>query len=504
MKKYDILIIGSGLGGLTCGSILSKEGYKVCILEQNPNIGGCLQSFKRNKYCFDTGMHYVGGFEEGQPLNKIFTYLGFLKKLNLQPLDENSFDIIHIAEDDKKYPLGLGYKNFIENLANIFPDERDNIYKYCETIQTICKRYHLYQLEAVNASSHVFGEYSTTSVGEFIDSVTQNKKLRIVLAGNNMLYGGEKYKTPVFVHALITNMFITGAKYFVDGSQQLADELAAVIRKNNGDIFTNSKVEKLEVEEKTILSVRTTSGKIFEADTYISSIHPARTLELVDEGKIQKSYRKRISAIKNTTSGFMLFIVFKENTMKYLNYNYYYSVDYESVWSMNDYDFEKQWPKGFMILTPPHSDSAVHAQTAIVTSLMNFEDVKQWENTTVGKRGQAYDDFKKKCTERMLDMIEAAMPGFRSKIAYVESASPLTIRDYTGTKEGTFYGTKKNIDDMVSSHIPIRTKLTNLLLTGQNLNMHGILGVPLTAVQTCGELVGLDYLIDKINRAAKI
>lgn len=503
MKKYDILIIGSGLGGLTCGSILSKEGYKVCILEQNPKIGGCLQNFHLKGQIFDTGIHYVGGFEKGQPLNKIFGYLGFFDKLKLQSLNQDNFDVIHVAEDDTKYPLGLGHEKFIDNLSEIFPEERENIINYCNSIQTICKSFHLYQLEAVTENSHLLGEYSTISVGEFIDSITKNEKLRTVLAGNNMLYAGEKYKTPVFVHALISNMFITGAKYFVDGSQQLADELARVIQENGGEIFTRTKVVSIDAENKMIQSLMTDKGESYQAEYYISSIHPSATLELIDQSKIQKSFRKRISAIENTTSGFILFIVLKEKALKYLNYNYYYGIDYESFWGMTEYSFEKEWPKGFMILTPPHSDSPEYAKTAIVNSLMNFEDVKQWENTTVGKRGKEYKKFKQKCVERMLDLMEEAMPGFRDKIAYVEAASPLTIRDYTGSKEGTLYGTKKTVNEMVGSHIPVRTKLKNLLLTGQNLNMHGILGVPLTAIQTCGELVGLDYLIDKINRAAK-
>lgn len=499
-KKYDILIIGSGLGGLTCGSILSKEGYKVCVLEQNPQIGGCLQNFTRKEHVYDTGIHYVGGFEKGQPLQKIYSYLGFYDKLKFQNLNAEHFDLIHIGSDEKKYPIGLGYEKFVKNLSKVFPEEKENLKKYAEAIQTICKSFHLYTFEVDNGNNHFLGEYASTSVGAFIDSITPNEKLRAVLAGNNMLYAGEKYETPIFVHALITNMFITGAKYFVDGSQQLANEMAQVIREAGGEIFTKSKVEHIEAEDKMVKWVRTTNGDIFEADTYISGIHPAVTLSLIDKKQVQKSYRKRIGNLKNTTSSFTLFIKFKKEKLKYLNYNYYYGVDYKSIWGMKDYDFEKEWPKGFMMLTPPHSDSPEYAKTGIVNTLMNFDEVRQWENTTVGKRGEDYKQFKQKCIDRILAQIEGCMPGFGENVESVFAATPLTIRDYTGSKEGTLYGTEKNINELVSSHISPRTKLGNLLLTGQNLNMHGILGVPLTAIQTCGELIGLNRLISKINK----
>lgn len=502
-KKYDILIIGSGLGGLTCGSILSKEGFKVCVLEQNPQIGGCLQNFKRNEHVFDTGIHYVGGFEKGQPLQKIYSYLGFYDKLKFQKLHDEHFDLIHIGSDNVKYPIGLGYEKFIKNLSNIFPEEKENLENYAESIQTICKSFHLYSFELDNGNNHFLGEYASTSVGTFIDSITNNEKLKAVLAGNNMLYAGEKYETPIFVHALITNMFITGARYFVDGSQQLADEMAAIIRDAGGDLFTKSKVVHIEAKDKMVQWVRTETGETFEADTYISSVHPAVTINLIDKKQVQRSYRKRIGNLKNTTSSFTLFIKFKKDAFKYLNYNYYYGKDYKSIWGMKDYDFETEWPKGFMMLTPPHSDSPNFAKTGIVNTLMNFEDVRQWEATTVGKRGEEYRAFKQLCVDRILAQIETCMPGFKNTIESAFAATPLTIRDYTASKEGTLYGTQKNIHELVSSHISPRTKLKNLLLTGQNLNMHGILGVPLTAIQTCGELVGLNKLINKINESCE-
>ena len=89
MNNFDIVIIGSGVGGLVCGDILSKEGYSVCIIEKNKQIGGCLQTYARDKIVFDSGVHYLGGLNKGQNLYQLFKYLGLMEKLKLQKMGED-------------------------------------------------------------------------------------------------------------------------------------------------------------------------------------------------------------------------------------------------------------------------------------------------------------------------------------------------------------------------------------------------------------------------------
>jgi monoamine oxidase len=106
--KYDVVITGSGLGGLQCAYILSHEGYNVCLIEKNPQLGGCLQTFRRNNIVFDTGMHYIGGMDEGQVLNNFFRYFKLSGKLKLRKLDENAYDIVRFG--GKEYKFAMGYE----------------------------------------------------------------------------------------------------------------------------------------------------------------------------------------------------------------------------------------------------------------------------------------------------------------------------------------------------------------------------------------------------------
>ena len=136
MKKYDVIIIGGGLGGLTSGVMLSKEGLNVCILEKHSVIGGCLQSFKRNGYTLDTGMHYVGSLSEGQIMHQYFKYLGVIDSLKLRKLDENGFDHFHFS-DGSSFCHAMGYDKFIDTLASNFPQEKDGLCSFARTLQYV-------------------------------------------------------------------------------------------------------------------------------------------------------------------------------------------------------------------------------------------------------------------------------------------------------------------------------------------------------------------------------
>ena len=121
--RYDVLIIGSGWGGLACGVTLSKEGYNVCVLEKNALPGGCFQSFKRYGRVLDTGIHYIGSMDEGGIMRQDFTYFGIMDKLKMRRMDEAAFDVV--CYQDKFYPFAMGHERFAETLTHEVPKEKE-------------------------------------------------------------------------------------------------------------------------------------------------------------------------------------------------------------------------------------------------------------------------------------------------------------------------------------------------------------------------------------------
>ena len=272
MQQYDVVIVGSGLGGLACGTMLAKEGYKVCILEKNKQIGGMLQIFVRKKVIFDTGVHYVGGLNEGQNLNQFFRYLGIMDKINIRKMDEDFVDGLVFDDDPVVYKYAQGYDNFIRVMLSYFPEEEVAIRAFCDKIKKICKQFPLYNLQA-GAYTDTENAYETDTKA-YLETLTTNKKLRAVLAGTNLLYAGQADKTPLFVHALIVNHYIESSWKFVDGGSQIARYLAKEITSRGGKILKHINVVKLKEEGGKITYAETDKGERYYANTFISNVHP--------------------------------------------------------------------------------------------------------------------------------------------------------------------------------------------------------------------------------------
>ena len=192
-NKYDVIVVGSGLGGLVSAALLSKEGMRVLVLEQNQQFGGNLQTFERNGKHFGTGMNYIGSMDENQFLYNYYKYLGIIDDLNLRRLDTNSFEQISFENDGKRYNYAQGYDNFIENLAIQFPEERKELEGYIKKIWEITDRFPLLHLDKFKSITK--GEnYLIGGAWDFIKSLHKNERFRNVLGGTNILYGGDESK----------------------------------------------------------------------------------------------------------------------------------------------------------------------------------------------------------------------------------------------------------------------------------------------------------------------
>ncbi len=503
-EKYDITIIGSGLGGLACGYILSKEGYKVCVLEKNKQLGGNLQTFARDKCIFDTGVHYIGGLSEGQNLNQFFKYLGLMDELKMKPMNE-VFDIITFDGDETEYKIAQGYENFYHHLAEQFPHERQAIEKYINRIRDITKAFPLYNLEPKALNESDVEEYTTVSAKSFIESITGDQKLQNVLAGNNLLYAGDPDTTPLHIHALIQNSYIQSAWKMINGGSQIARILNKRIKAQGGEVKKRKEVTKLGFSGKSISHVELADGERIDTDYVISNVHPAVTMQMIEEGKVRNAYRSRLTNVPNAPSMFSLYLTLKKNTFPYYDTNYYH-FKYNDVWYPVHYK-EEDWPANYLFVTPAHGYSETYADAVTAMTYMRYDEVEQWANTfnTVSHeadRGEDYMAFKEEKAQQMIDELTKKFPGLRDKIRYVYTSTPLSYRDYIYSVNGSAYGVLTDYKNPLQSFIPTRTKIPNLFLTGQNVHVHGMLGVTVSAILTASEFTGLQYLMNKVMKAS--
>ena len=503
MKDFDIVIVGSGMGGLVCADLLGREGYTVCVLEKNRQIGGSLQTYVRDRVIFDSGVHYLGGLSKGQNLYQVFKYLGIIDKLKLQKMDEDVFDKIIIENDEKEYVYAQGYENFIQHLLKEFPAEEKALRLYCEKIKEVCSKFPLYNLRTggdINEKSSVLGIDTRT----FIESVTSDKKLQAVLAGNNMLYVLQSYKTPFYVHAMILNSYIESSWKCIDGGSVIAKIMAKNIHEQGGVIKRNSEVKKIVVAGEKVSAVELADGSHIYGKYFISNMHPVRTLEMTETNLIKNAYRNRIRNLENSIGGFVINIVFKKGSFKYLKHNYYYHKDGQ-IWNMSGHT-DENWPLCYAVFFSASSRSGEFAESMTILAYMRYEEVKKWHKTsnTVSAsedRGNDYEDFKTRKAGILLDCVEEKFPGIKASIEKYYTATPLSYRDYIGNDDGSMYGIVKDHKNPLNTFISPRTKLPNLYLTGQNLNLHGILGAAMSGLVTCTAFTGNESIIKKIRNA---
>ena len=498
-ESFDVVIIGSGLGGLLCGAILGKNGYKVAVLEKNPQIGGCLQSYSRNGGLFDTGVHYIGGLDKGQTLYKIFSYLGLMERIRIKRFDSEGFDVIKFGDSDKEFVYAQSYEKFIDTLSQSFPDEREGIENYCQSIKELCDRFPLYNLRNGDFMDKM--DLLDMNARETINSFVKDPLLQNVLAGNNCLYAGSGEKSPFYIHALILNSYIESAWRCEGGGSQIATALADVITETGGKVIRKAEVTRILVNEGVATKVITKDGREFSGKQFISDLHPAVTIALTQTDVFRKAYVNRITHLENTVSVFILNVVFKDSVFPFINKNVYYYSKSENVWNGTEYD-EDNWPENYALFVTEGKNGFAHS--ASVMCYMKYSEFEQWADTanTVFQpddRGPGYNELKEEKASKIFELIENQYPGFRSAVESYHTLSPLTYRDYTGTPQGSLYGIQRDCSEPLKTFVPARTKIPNLLLTGQNLNLHGVMGVSVSSIITCGELLGIDSLLEKIR-----
>ena len=489
MKR--VVIIGSGLGGLSCGVILARRGYDVTVLEQGTQAGGCLQCFTRRGGKFETGMHFIGSASEGQTLDRLLAFLEVKPDLTLSQLDPTGYDVVSLC--GQHFRFANGREAFIDQMGSYFPSQRDALVRYFDLVEKVASASSLHSLKHVETDVAVNLEFQMRTINEVIGETVSDPLLAKVLVGNLPLYAAEKDKTPFSTHAFIMDFYNQSAYRIVGGSDQVADSLVRTIGRYGGRVMTRCKATKIVCDDTHATVVEVDNGfnglnGFLEADIVISDAHPMRTLELLDTSLIRRAFRERIKAIPQTVGGFSVYLHFKDNMVPYLNSNFYGYLQ-DSPWDCERYD-EVSWPKGFLYMHLCHELQPKFAKTGVILSYMQMADVERWKGTCVGHRGADYEAFKHEKAERLISALEREFPGLRSQIAEYYTSTPLTYLDYTGTEGGSMYGIAKDVSLGTACRVPHRTRVPNVFQTGQNINSHGILGVLVGTIVTCTEIVG--------------
>lgn len=497
--REKVVIIGGGLGGLLCGAILAKNNFDVTVIDQNKQIGGCLQSFSIEKHLFDSCVHYIGGLDKGNTLYKILDYAEVMDQIILEPYSD-IIDVVYLNNDPTPYPIAQGYQNFKNRLLQFFPEAEQSIELYIQKIKDTIDKFPLYKLK--NGDPNLKFDTLGISLESELTSIFGNSKLKDVLLGNSLLYAGNKSTTPFYLHALIMNSYIESSYKIKGSSAQIAKALVQTIRKYNGTIIRNEKINAISIIDDKVDHIASGTNTYY-GSKFIGAIHPKQIYGMINSNLIKPSTRNRVISYPNSISALMVNIVLNPNSIAFNNYNIYWHKGnpLESIASINE-----NWPNNYAIYFTKQKDNEAYCESLSILTYLDtkkFDDFKSSYHTKSNPSGRtnAYTAYKNKLGQMLIDSVTQHIPNIKDAIVTYNVASPLTFRDYMGTDDGSIYGLIANYQHPMQSLLSVNCKVSNLFFTGQNINIHGILGVSITAVNTCASLLGIETLLNKINNS---
>ena len=459
--KYDVIVIGSGLGGLVCARQLAKQGRSVLVLERQSQPGGCLQSYRRGDFEFDTGLHYVGGLAEGQPLHEAFEQLG-LMRLPWVRLDADGFDRITIGR--QTFPMCEGFDHFASTLGEFFPQEKNALRQYVGML-----RQQPPMEEAVEVNAY-----------DWLSSLFRDPLLVNVLSATAMKMELRRESLPLFNFAHSMSSYIQSSWRLKGGGNKIVESLVNDIRSFGGEVVCRAEVKELVEKDGRIVAAKCPNGKTYEGSVFISDVHPQLTFGwLKDSNMVKNIFRRRIQALENTFGIFTASLVLKPNTLPYFNHNKYVFRK-ANVWTFHE---NLGSVDGVMVSCRVPKDDDYARQIDLLTP-MPWALCKHWEHTVVGRRGEIYELQKERLTDDCIRLAERVIPGLRDMVEKRYTSTPLTWRDYTLSPCGSAFGIRKDCRQPLLTMLSPKTPVPNLFLTGQSLVLHGLEGVTMTAFKT--------------------
>lgn len=464
--KTDIVIIGSGLGGLEVALTMAKEGRRVIVLERQHQPGGCIQSYRRGKLRLDTGLHYVGGLDPGGQLHDAFVSHG-LMSLPWKRMDMDCFEEIHIGGKIFRWPQGI--KRFINAMKAYFPHEEKGLDLYGELLENTDELW-----------------MQRTNAWEYLNSIISDPLLiQVLSAPATCKLELRKESLPLFTFVHCTESFIQSSWRLDGDGNMIVDRLMEQIRACGGEVLTDKEVVLLHEDGGRIVKAICADGTEYEADYFVSNAHPAVTCSLVGDSELMKKvFRRRMNMQRNTSGMFTLHLQLRCGALPYFNHNKLVFTE-DNCWDMA---VGKDLKVKGILISARHPEKGEHVINIDILTPMLWETVSDFDGTRLFHRPKAYRELKAEVARQCLEIAATAIPGLGDMVLKTWSSTPLTYKDYNLTPEGSAFGFSKDYANPMMTIVSPKTQIPNLFMTGQSLMLHGLHGVTMTAAYTCQEI----------------
>lgn len=510
-KNFDIIVIGSGIGGLTAALTAATRGRHVLLLEAGKQFGGYLNPFQRRAYSFDPGLHYIGECGPKQSFTRILESLGLADEVQFRELNPDGFDRLVFPGYEVHMPKGAD--RYHERLRADFPHERQGLEKFFDLLRRLHEA-----LPALNsirgvrtafaAAKHIpfLLRYIRATFGEMLDSIIKDPLLKSVLAAQGGDLGLPPGKASALLSLGLLDHYLQGAYFPIGGSRALRDAFVQGIEKKGGVALRNSRVSRILLEHGRVSGVRLENGHEYFAPQIISNVDAVITYrQLVGSTSLPSSLRKKTQSTKHSVASMCLFVGTDLDVAKA-------GMTDANIWNYPTVDIDEAYapifrgkmpPNDFFFLSSPSLKDPISGvkappghHTLEFVTLVPYEPFSRWAETKTQKRGADYEQMKTELEQRYLIAIEKYVPGLRDHVTTIDLGTPQTNVTYAAAPQGAIYGPEQTPQQMTPFRYGTRGAIEGLYLCGSS-----VLGAGIVPCAVSGSIAGKMAVKDSTTKS---